>query len=271
MYKIDSRQIIVWRSPTSLQSGVDEPTCVIENISAPVERFISALRTGFSHSQLHQIAQDCELPLSEAQHLLEQLSPSLITETCAKKFIICIDGTGVLSDSVGSLLVQEGHTVIRGTAAMNIACDIALVFGDFVIEPHRTGGWLSREIVHVPIITGDVYIQLGPVLGGPAQQLCAHCLYLHKKDLDPSWPAIASQVWGKPASLATPLVRAHIAYVMARWIITPDSMDISPTSMLRVNAQSGMSDTQLLSFHPECSCQALPENATRVGEENEPH
>ena len=49
---------IVWRTPTSLQLGIDAPRIVLDDVGAGEERLITALRRGISPSGWSMLARD---------------------------------------------------------------------------------------------------------------------------------------------------------------------------------------------------------------------
>ncbi|MHB1173430.1 MAG: TOMM precursor leader peptide-binding protein, partial [Lacisediminihabitans sp.] len=75
--KLDPRLPLVWRSPSSLQLGVDSPPVVLHNVSNAQERMIAALVPGVSRPGLSMIAREAGAAEPEVVSLLSALGPAL--------------------------------------------------------------------------------------------------------------------------------------------------------------------------------------------------
>ena len=69
--RLDPRLPLLWRTPSSLQFGVDDPPVVLEAVSAAEERMIAALRVGVSRSGLEMISATAGGRHGEAAALLD--------------------------------------------------------------------------------------------------------------------------------------------------------------------------------------------------------
>lgn len=272
MLKLNSDLPLVWRTPTSLQIGIDYPRALLPQLYPAEERFISALRTGFGDASLQTVANECGLTPSECSALLQALGPALIPSTGITSWRIALDGSGPLVDSLGLLLIASGHRVVRASAAVSGKTDLAVVVGDYALEPHRPSGWLSRDIPHLPVVFSDESVRIGPLLGTkasshtPAEHLpCEQCIELTHRDTDECWVAMVSQMVGTPAPSQTPLLNAEISAMIARWLHSPDAHPISSNTAIRINAEDGSKEILTFALHPDCGCQALPRNVSVLG------
>ncbi|MEY2698366.1 MAG: hypothetical protein RL720_322 [Actinomycetota bacterium] len=272
MLKLNSDLPLVWRTPTSLQIGIDNPRALLPQLYPAEERFISALRTGFGDASLQTVANECGLTSDECSAFLRALGPALIPTSAQTSWRISLDGSGPLVDSLGLLLIASGHRVVRASAAVSGKTDLAVVVGDYALEPHRPSGWLSRDIPHLPVVFTDESVRIGPLLGTrpasltPAELLpCEQCIELTHRDKDACWVAMVSQLVGTPAPSQTPLLNAEISGLIARWVQTPDAHPISSNTAIRINAKDGSKETLTFALHPDCACQALPRNVSVLG------
>src|SRR4051794_41909400 len=72
---LDSRIPRVWRTPHSIQFGVDEPTLVLDGVSAADERMLVALAAGVTADGLQLVADRARAPATAVTALLERLGP----------------------------------------------------------------------------------------------------------------------------------------------------------------------------------------------------
>lgn len=265
MYKLNQNIHTVWLTPTTLQFGIDEVVCTLENLTPSKERFISSLQMGFTYKQLPSIAKAAGITTVEAHQLLFHLSEVCRPSPRVTPQRICVDGSTMLAKTLASTLAEAGHRVVMASARNNIACDLAFLIADFVIEPYRAADWLRREIPHVPIVAGDAVTKIGPLLAKGNPALCNHCIELHHRDKNPAWPVIASQLLRKPSGLLSTLNCQEISTALTRWITHPDSLKLSSSSALTYLPSTGSYKAKRVTFHPECSCQALPQNAILLG------
>ena len=271
MYKLNSDLPLVWRTPTSLQIGIDNPRVVLPKLYPAEERLLSALRAGIADVSLPAVARECGLTSAESAALITALGPAMKATPPASSWRIALDGSGPLVDSLGLLLIASGHRVVRASAAVAGRCDLAIVVGDYALEPHRPGGWLSRDVPHLPVVFSDESVRIGPLLGGkPGAALaetlpCEQCIELEHRDRDECWVAMMSQLVGTPALSQTPVVNAEIASLITRWVHYPQSQQLSSNTAIRINAHTGMREEITFALHPDCACQALPRNVSVLG------
>jgi hypothetical protein len=54
--------------------------------------------------------------------------------------------------------------------------------------------WLRRGIPHLPLVVQSHRVQIGPLITGGGLGPCLLCMDLHRRDRDPAWPALLSQL-----------------------------------------------------------------------------
>jgi hypothetical protein len=272
MYKLTTEVPLIWRTPTSLQIGLDNPRAVLPKLYPAEERMISALRAGFADASLPAISQECGLTNSESAALLSALGPALVPSPPRPSWRIALDGSGPLVDSLGLLLIASGHRVVKASASVASNSNLAIVIGDFALEPHRPGGWLSQEVPHLPVVFSDESVRIGPLLGGRTDSSlnvekipCEQCIELTHRDSDESWVAMISQLTRTPAPSHHPLLDAEVNAVIARLIHNPTTHQITSNTALRISAVDGARELVTYALHPDCACQALPRNVSVLG------
>ena len=78
---INPTAVKVWRNANTLQIGLAEKHVVLENLQARHEKFISALYSGLTPSQVKSYARHLGLRIAETQTLITALEPVLLRQT----------------------------------------------------------------------------------------------------------------------------------------------------------------------------------------------
>ena len=270
IYRLDPAVPLVWRDPHTLQLGVDRVVCVFPRVSQSTERMLAALRTGAPRSALEVEAASSsrEDASHEVTALLESvagaLEPQEPRERAQQASTIALDGDGPTAERVMRLLRESGHRVVASAqdgAAPDPAA--AVIVGSYVLPPWRHGAWLRRDVPHLPIVFGDDGAEVGPFVDtdGP----CLRCLSLARRDLDPAWPAIATQLDTHPRPAEPALLSAQVASLASRWVdarVRAGDRSHAATS-IRVHRDGTVSEFEH-SPHALCGCRALPENVTAL-------
>ncbi|MEO7122934.1 MAG: hypothetical protein ABI400_07415, partial [Lacisediminihabitans sp.] len=223
--KLDPRYRLLWRTPTSLQFGVDNPRVTLSELSVADDRMIAGLIRGISRSGLSMIAEDAGADESEVSRLLDAVAPILHTEVVgthaepnASLRRVCLSGVGRTADNIAAILSTADITVHRGEPDAE-RVELAIIVAQFVIEPELHGAWLRRDVPHLAVVFGDAQVRIGPVVE-PGATPCLYCLERHATDADPARTAIASQLWGQRSPVETGLVSSEVAALVARYAVS---------------------------------------------------
>lgn len=268
MYQLNPQFPLVWRTPHCLQIGVDAPLLTLENLSAADEFLITLLRDGVADVSLAAYARDLEVPPRQLEELLSRLEPALLRHrpVTPERLRIAVDGTGPAAQRIAALLAGQGHRVVIGEASVVEECDVALLVAAWAIEPHRAGGWLRRDVPAIPVIFSDTAVTVGPVYGDHG---CLACDYLHRLRENPDWPAMASQLAGKPSPLESALLADEVATWLARWlhdggagetlggVVSSIRSGLSGRSRMILAGASGEWSRQSWRPNSACACQSL--------------
>ncbi len=268
--KLDPRFPLLWRTPTSLQFGADAPRVLLSAVTNADERMIAALVSGVSRSGLSAIGTSAGAEEAEVNRLLDAVSPALLPASSGPaRRTVALSGTGRTVDSIAALLRSHGIRVLvndTGGKRPDLAIpDLAIIVAQFVIEPELHGVWLRRDVPHLAVVLGDTEVRIGPMIE-PGNGPCLHCLERQRTDVDPAWPAIASQLWGRGSPAETALVSSEAAALTTRLAVarlqdSPTVAELLPTATsLHLDADSGRISRRNWSPHPECACLALPGN-----------
>jgi bacteriocin biosynthesis cyclodehydratase domain-containing protein len=257
MLRLDQRLPVVWRSPTSLQFGVNNPRLRLDDLDLASENMVAALGSGVTRSGLVVIARSAGADESVVDSLLRRLEPVMEPEIEASPRRVVVSGTGRLAERVATMLAESGLTVFVARsvdAAERQDCELAIAIGHFVLEPGLLGVWLRRDLPHLPVLLGDTTVVVGPMVE-PGNGPCLHCLHRHATDADSAWPAIATQLWGRRSPADSELMASEVGAVVARTVLARLAGEPGDSRQLLVGTD-GSRAWQELDVHPDCGCVA---------------
>jgi hypothetical protein len=255
--RLDPRIPVVWRTPTSLQFGINRPAVVLDKLDLASEKMVAALSSGVSRSGLEMIARSEAVPIERVDALLATLRPVLQRPPRPTPPPIVVAGTGLLADRLSGLLAACGVPVLVAHTARDAeAADatLAVAIGSYVLDPALHALWLRRDVAHLPVILGDTEVVIGPLVE-PGRTACLLCLQLHQTDADPAWPAIATQLWGRPSPAETELVASEAAALVARVVLG----GVSASTQLLLDSVTGELSRRSFELHPRCGCVGVGE------------
>lgn len=281
---IDSNTPVLWRSPHSLQIGLERDVVLFESLSTLDEVMIAALRRGVSAGGLAFVARAAGGTTSDAVRMATRLAghlgghsdgPGTTQITSTARTVagerILLDGSGpAVADIARALrgagipleLFDERHAP-RGLPAGSPDPDLVLIIDRFVLPPARYREWLSRDIAHLPVLFGERTVTIGPLIR-PGRGPCLYCLELARTEADSCWPVLASQLAGSPARSESPTIALAVAARLAGWLAGPPRQRLQrfAASSLRIDAITGQLSRERHRPHARCACQSLPENAS---------
>lgn len=270
---LDPRIPRVWRTPDTLQFGVDAPRLVLHPVSVAEERMIAALADGVSVAGLRMIAKRARASPDTVDRLLGTVSSVLerSAEAPAVPSLVIVDGEGRTAGRIVGLLRSAGVDVRSGLSWSDPLVEtatLAVIVGSYAIEPSRHGRWLRRDVPHLPVVFSDGGVEVGPLVR-PGRGACVRCVDLHRADADPAWPAMAAQLHSRDRPGETELVSDAVATVTAALVdavvrggdvvAAPDRRGRARSSRFVPEAGGWVAREHMP--HPECGCLGLPVTA----------
>lgn len=270
---LNPRLPLLWRTPDSLQLGLDDPPVVLTEVTTAHERMLTALAVGLTPEGLVLIGTESGLRPEQVVEFERAIRPALVTPKSEPCALVDIDGFGPTADRLEWRLREVGlepRRTLAGTvepatppeSALPESMEVAVIVGDYVLDPLRRGRWLRRDIPHLPIVFGDTSVAIGPFIE-PGTGPCLYCLELHRTDADPAWPALASQLLGRMSPAQSPFVASEAATIATRLVLSRvsggsvRSTAASPATAITVNADTGECHETSWRAHPECACAGL--------------
>jgi len=264
--RVDPRLPLVWRSPTSAQIGIDPPALVLPNVTETDERILAALVAGISRTGLTMLTKPHP---KQCDDLLAAVSSVLVTTPpVASSANIAVLGSGLLVQSIAQILDASGAAVtVAATSELLPASpfDLVILVNHFVIAPSVYMHWLRRDIPHLPVVLSDSAAEIGPVVT-PGTTGCLLCVDLYRRDTDPAWPAIATQLVGRTSLAETPVLVAEAAAESSRLALhhlgrtghaVTDHAPTNATYSVRIDLATGRRDERAHYRHADCGCQQM--------------
>lgn len=254
--KLDPRYPVVWRTPLSLQLGIDPPIVRIDDVSETQERLIWALTVGVTRPGLAMIAGERH---DECDTLLELLAPALRRSTPEVAPTVAITGTGPLVDAAAAALASSNVLVLLAASPddlENYRPALAIGVAHYVVSPSLRGAWLRRDIPHLPVVFSDTGVLIGPIVE-PGIGPCLHCLDLHRRDADPAWPTLASQLHGRRSAAESAVLAIEGASTVCRLALARISAGAGAAASVRIDTATGQRTERTWTAHPECGCLGL--------------
>ncbi|TXK19627.1 TOMM precursor leader peptide-binding protein [Homoserinibacter sp. GY 40078] len=259
--RLDPAIPLVWRDPQTVQLGVDPVACVVPDVGPGVERLLGVLIAGVSESGYSMLAESFGVGPGAAERLRERLRPAMLPAPTPPGAAAPDVGRAVvlggspLAYAITRLLDASGHR-----ASGDDSADAAVLVADRVLLPSDHRPWLQRDIPHLAVVASDSTVTVGPFVE-PGTTACIHCHDLHRRDADPAWVAIATQLVTAPPPARHPLRDAAAAWHAARLVIERLSGAVRTDAVeLRIASDGAQLSESRVAPHPDCRCAAPPES-----------
>ena len=255
--RLDPLLPLVWRSPVSVQLGIDPPVVVLDNVTETQERLLAALLVGVSEPGATMIAHG---RLAERDDLLARLKPALESlQHASPVATVAISGDSQLVTTIAEALASSSVRVLTAARAAELAdsgADLAIIAAHYVLAPELHSIWLRRDVPHLPVVLSDTGVVVGPMIE-PGAGPCLLCLELHRRDADPAWPALATQLLGRSSRAGSPALVLEAAAAVCRAVLDRLSSDAGAASSTRIDAATGQRESREWHPHSECGCRGI--------------
>lgn len=259
--RIDPSRSLVWRTPTTLQLGLERSAVVLEDVTELDERLVSALLVGTTRQALAVVATQAGGAPADAASIIRRLEPAFAPEDAeggARSLRLAIDGRGATAEKIAELAACEGISVVREPDD----ADIAVIVGQYTIAPSRYAVWLGRDIDHLAVVHGDDSTVVGPFVQ-PGRGPCLFCRDRARTDEDDAWPVIASQLDGRPSPQESGVIVSEIAALAVRLVLAHDRRARDPLADRAMEISAApLPVVRRYRVHPQCGCRSPQGNAT---------
>lgn len=217
----------LWRTASSVQLGPDDGR-PLEGLSPWQERLLDELVTGIPDARFLPLARELGASEEEAAAFLDRIRGALGTAPERDLDVRVELPVDLAGDEEATLIAGLGAGGIRPRGIARWAVDTAadrtpvIVVAHRLVAPHRTARLLADDVPHLPVELSGDRVSVGPlVIAG--QTACMACLHAARRDLDPEWPLVASQLLARPAPRTDPLLMLEAAVLAARMLRTGDA------------------------------------------------
>lgn len=257
MLRLDPAIPRVWRDPRTLQFGVDPVRAVLVEVTPAVEHLVSALAIGVPDTGYRALADAQRLTARDRQRLLEQLTPCLVPDATHRSRMqkqVVVLGTEA-----------SAHELARMLDRLELRTDdlsrahLAVLVASHVVPPSDHRPWLQRDIPHLPIVVTETATTVGPLVV-PGASACLHCVGLYRRDADPAWPAIASQLSLLTPPEPNPLRTASAVRLAAGMVVAALGGAPDTGRQWRLSGDGSEVSERQYQPHPGCRCAARPES-----------
>lgn len=259
--RLDPRRPIVWRSPRTLQIGVDPRLAVLDDVSDGDARLIDALTAGATRAGLGTLAAQAGVPAHRVDEVLSAVAPALAPSdervgAARLRSPLAIVGRGLAAARVAGVLGEAGHPVAFGASITRVAGrrpSAAVLVSSLVSDPHEHQRWLRRDIAHMAVVFGEVAVTIGPLVV-PGLTACLTCVEMQRAAVDPAWTAVAPQLWGRVAPTETGALATEAAVEALRMVRRPEA---AAGLAVRLDVDTGERTERHWVPSEQCGCRGL--------------
>lgn len=176
-------------------------------------------------------------------------------------------GTGYVDADLGKprrqamlAAIHRANPRIDTTKLIGKATPTLAVLADTLVpDPDLTLELSQKRIPHLPVRVRDGIGIVGPLVI-PGRTSCLRCADLHRSDLDPCWPTVATQLAGRtgPAELSSVHALAALAANQVLRALNPaDRAPNTWDATLEIDLYEGEVHRRPWSAHPDCPCDAF--------------
>lgn len=271
----------IWRTPTTLQVGLDDDVLVLEHVPPLVDQLLQTLANDGQLAESSDIAR-----LAWQDWLLDRLDEHGLLGGPARAARLRIVGSGTVAQRLASLLVDVGHTALildttplpgtRRTQAQRLVSQLRRTArrhgGQAVVDAGQpvdltvvcTGTCEpDRSLTDSLARAGHPYFVVrtrpGTAIAGPlvvpSQTSCIRCADLWRAHADPAWPRLAAQLAHRP-SPDDPLLEAWATAVSLAQIaafLHGEAGELRSRT-LTLAADSGCTTLRVWPLHHDCIC-----------------
>jgi bacteriocin biosynthesis cyclodehydratase domain-containing protein len=282
--RLDPALPALWRSADALQLGVHAAA-----VLSPVEpwqlRLLHELAAGMPESALMVWAGILGVDPARVRELLARLAPALLRidpDQSRPPARIVLHSARPTEDArllaaLRGVCVDAGIEVVelpaRARAAASAApapdpttfdAELAVTVAHHLVDPRISAGLLSADVAQLPVVVTTSGVRVGPLIV-PGRTGCLHCAELHRAELDPAWPVLATQLLERTAPEPSALVAIEAATLVARFVhdaTGPRGDARAWGRSVSVRAQDARREWRSHRPHPSCGCRSLEESGS---------
>lgn len=264
MLRLDPAFPPLWRSATTLQFGADA-VAIVDDPAPWQQRLVHELTRGIPDDALEPVAAAFGAPDGAARDFVRRIRRALAAEPQDVAAVVLHVPTGfpaALADAVARSLDSSGLEVTLlpwcdapGEDVPRTAPVVALA--EHVLHPRRAALLMAGDVPHLPVVFTATGAEIGPYVR-PGRTACLACVAAHRRDADPAWPLIVSQLIGRPLPRVDAALAGEAGIVAARLVSEGERRErAQSTHSLTLRAGSLHRTARAHRPHAECRCLSL--------------
>ena len=248
--RIDPSIPVVWRDSETVQFGLDPEFARLGPLDLVGARGIAELVRGTSLSRLSSIVGGD----IAARTLIDSCGDVFHRSPRATLPRLAVVGVAPATDTIARTWAGSTRSTVVAASSSDLSgtdVDFVVLVSHFVVSPIDVQPWLGRDIAHCAIVFGESSVRIGPVVI-PGETACIRCVELAHIDSDPSWSAVAPQMWRRHAAADSVDLAIHAA---------AESLGMFPMGggySVRVDGTTFSRAVSPHELHSACGCRAIP-------------
>lgn len=263
MLRLDPAYPPVWRSPTALQFGA-EAVARIDDPEPWQLRVVRELERGIPDTAFVPLAEAFGAPAADdAVRLLSRLRRALTAPDevrASAEVVLCDPVPDAQRHAVAAGLAAAGLDVVASDGAHSSdasdAAPTVVVLAHRLVLPAAVAPLMADDVPHLPVVLTGSGADIGPLVV-PGVTACLSCVAARRRDEDPAWPLVMSQLLGRPVS-PDPGLTWESGLVAGR-LISERSRRPESLRAPSVTLRAGSLHRSVKQHHPhaECRCRSL--------------
>lgn len=255
MLHLDPSRPPVWRDTRTLQFGVPRGLRLVDPTPWQ-EILLRSLASGISGEDAVAIASSYDADRAAVEAFLHALDPVLVSAPerprAALRVADPIDGAIAVH---ASRLLSDHIDLVRDPDEATTV----ILLESFVPDPARYVRLMRDDVPHLPLVLAGDRITVGPFVT-PGAGACLACDAAARRDADPLWPSVASQLMSRPGAPTSGTLLAEAVTFAGR------ALSGQIGSRLHSHAVTFVADSARRRWdarrpHPACACRSPEGNA----------
>jgi len=140
--------------------------------------------------------------------------------------------------------------------------DLCVLIAHHAVNPIYYQRLMRHDVAHIAIVLSEGRATVGPFVI-PGQTPCLQCLDLHRLDIDPAWPMLATQLMNIELDEQCPeesVLAGLVAHLGAGQILSAiaGSQPLTTAATMELTVTDYVPALREWSIHPDCGCTGVP-------------
>jgi len=191
----------LWRTPSSLQLGVDD-AIRLDTVHPWQERLLDALGDGIPDAMLVPLARSFGAADADVAAFADRIGHALRRDADAP-LRAQVEVSASLAPAERAALDAGWEAAGLERVAVRTWADDPpqrgvpmIVVANRLFDPRRAARLVRADVTHLPVALAGDRVHVGPLVI-PGRTACTACLHTRRSEADPDWPLLAAQLLGR--------------------------------------------------------------------------